>query len=106
MSFRLSFAIITLCRLSRNIRLPILSNIKRNRRRLVTTVENIIYYMDLSKGSITLNRMNIEMNNFLEKNCAIIEVSDNGKSIKKEVLENIFAPFNMGDIVYHSRGLG
>lgn len=36
----------------------------------------------------------------------IISVSDNGKGIEKELLENIFKPFNGSYAKYHTKGLG
>lgn len=46
---------------------------------------------------------------FLKKeqgNSVIINVADNGKGIAKELLENIFKPFNVDDMMHHSKGLG
>lgn len=37
---------------------------------------------------------------------AIISVHDNGKGMKKESLEDIFKPFNVKDIMHHTKGLG
>lgn len=35
-----------------------------------------------------------------------IEICDNGKGIKKQLLDNIFKPFQIGDINHHTKGIG
>lgn len=41
-----------------------------------------------------------------QKEYVRIQVCDNGQGIDEKVLENIFSPFNVSDIMHHSRGVG
>jgi len=147
--------------------------IERGRRRLIEVIDNLNYYMTLSKGEVILKRSKVELGSFLETNSGglqqliserksslkqalaqeeqavnidkekfldllsrivhnaayhnpqgteitlktsiikkedkefvEIEICDNGKGIDKEILDKIFIPFSIGDMVHHSKGIG
>lgn len=58
------------------------------------------------KIRIRISSSNAAAANGSKKGYVIIEVIDNGKGIKKEAVENLFASFNVSDISHHHRGIG
>jgi signal transduction histidine kinase len=147
----------------------LISGMDKGRRRLIGVIDDISYYMRLTKSGVKLNKSRVALNKFLEqnfdglkhlipsdkftlkkdfiqeeltadidkerfldvlsrlinnsiqhnlggaeivlrlsseKNFVRIEVCDNGQGFPREILDNIFTSFSVGDIMHHGKGIG
>ncbi len=146
--------------------------IDRGRRRLVNTIESIVYYTSLTKSEVMMDKKDVVLSDFLNENFeglnhiisqygvvlkrefnldkeqvsidrgkildilsrlihnaafhnpkgtnitlklskdsreekfAAITICDNGRGFEKQVLDNIFSPFAVGNIEHHGTGIG
>lgn len=55
---------------------------------------------------LKLSFIDNETNAQEQKHHIKIEISDNGQGIDEKILANIFSPFNVADIMHHTRGIG
>ena len=57
-------------------------------------------------GTKIILKLEIFTDEDMQKEMVRIQVIDNGQGMDDKVLENIFSPFNVSDMLHHSRGVG
>ncbi|MFV0590425.1 MAG: sensor histidine kinase [Draconibacterium sp.] len=60
--------------------------------RLMKNVEKVLNLASIEKSRIHLNRENIDLNSFIEKNCALFRQSDNGQKLDIQIEFNKLHP--------------